>query len=404
MIQFSRAKLTALLFVSLCAASHSTSSADDSSLQLALPQPGTIRVATFNASLNRKKHGELSEDLTKGDKQAERIAKIVGCVKPDILMLAEVDYDGGASAKILLEKYLSKSDDDRPLKYFFAAESNTGELSGMDLDNNGKTDDPNDGYGFGIHDGQYSFVVFSRFPIDTENVRSFRKFLWMQMPGALKPRKSDDQPYWPDEVWSKLRLSSKNHVDIPIQLNGKTIHVLASHPTPPAFDGEEDRNGCRNHDEIRLWTDYVAGGKQADYLVSDRGSQGGLGASESFVVVGDLNADPIDGGNKTDAINALLGSPRALQYPAPQSRGGVEAAERQGRANLSQSGNPAEDTGDFNDREPGNLRIDYVIPSSDFTVTASGVFWPLESELQAVDPGLLRASDHRLVWVDIKRP
>ena len=29
-------------------------------------------------------------------------------------------------------------------------------------------------------------------------------------------------------------------------------------PTPPAFDGEEDRNGRRNHDEIRFWVDYVS--------------------------------------------------------------------------------------------------------------------------------------------------
>jgi len=35
-------------------------------------------------------------------------------------------------------------------------------------------------------------------------------------------------------------------------MGGQVIHILASHPTPPVFDGVEDRNGRRNHDEIRL--------------------------------------------------------------------------------------------------------------------------------------------------------
>ena len=35
------------------------------------------------------------------------------------------------------------------------------------------------------------------------------------------------------------------------------MHLLVAHPTPPTFDGAEDRNGTRNHDEIRFWADYV---------------------------------------------------------------------------------------------------------------------------------------------------
>ena len=40
-------------------------------------------------------------------------------------------------------------------------------------------------------------------------------------------------------------------------VKGKTFHLLASHPTPPVFDGDEDRNGKRNHDEVRLIADYI---------------------------------------------------------------------------------------------------------------------------------------------------
>ena len=56
-----------------------------------------------------------------------------------------------------------------------------------------------------------------------------------------------------------MRLSSKSHWDVPVNVCNNTIHVLASHPTPPVFDGEEDRNGKRNHDEIRFWRDLKKG-------------------------------------------------------------------------------------------------------------------------------------------------
>ena len=36
---------------------------------------------------------------------------------------------------------------------------------------------------------------------------------------------------------------------VTIQIDGKTVHFLTSHPTPPVFDGPEDRNGTRNGDE-----------------------------------------------------------------------------------------------------------------------------------------------------------
>ena len=56
-----------------------------------------------------------------------------------------------------------------------------------------------------------------------------------------------------------LRLSCKIHWDVPVQIGSETVHFLVSHPTPPAFDGPEDRNGRRNHDEIRFWADYIPG-------------------------------------------------------------------------------------------------------------------------------------------------
>ena len=76
-----------------------------------------------------------------------------------------------------------------------------------------------------------------------------------------------------------VRLSSKSHWDLPIDIDGRTVHFLVSHPTPPVFDGPEDRNGTRNHDEIRFWADYVhAGRRPRPTSTTTPGEQGGLGA------------------------------------------------------------------------------------------------------------------------------
>lgn len=82
-----------------------------------------------------------------------------------------------------------------------------------------------------------------------------------------------------------FRLSSKNHVDVPIQIGRRTVHVLASHPTPPSFDGPEDRNGTRNADEIRFWADYVSPGRRSRYIYDDDGVRGGLRPGHSFFVM-----------------------------------------------------------------------------------------------------------------------
>ena len=161
------------------------------------------------------------------------------------------------------------------------------------------------------------------------------------------------------------------------------------------FDGPEDRNGRRNHDEIRFWADYVIG---ADYMADDSGRAGGLDSGAAFVLMGDLNADPVDGDGIRAVINDLLADP-LLQDPAPRSDGGAAAAADQGGANAEQAGDPAVDTADFDDGFAGNLRVDYILPSAGLEVVDSGVFWPMQNDPLAY---LNEASDHRLVWVDLR--
>ncbi|OKH27390.1 phytase [Chroogloeocystis siderophila] len=370
--------------------------------------PQDIRFASFNASLNRNEAGQLISDLsTKTNTQARNIAEIIQRTNPDVILINEFDYDPDAkAAQLFQQNYLAVGQNGaNPIEYpyYYVAPSNTGVSSGFDLDNDGTIGGPNDALGFGFFPGQYGMVLYSKHPIDEENIRTFQKFLWKDMPNALLP----DDWYSPEEL-EVFRLSSKSHWDIPIQVNGETIHVLASHPTPPVFDGEEDRNGRRNHDEIRFWSDYFTPGK-GNYIYDDAGKFGGLTAGSRFVVMGDQNADPFDGDSTNNAIWQLLGNPLINTRITPNSEGGVDAAIRQGGANDDHISDPAYDTADFADTTPGNLRVDYVLPSQNLEITDASVFWktsddPLFRLVGDFDPNLASfpSSDHRLVAADVR--
>ena len=354
----------------------------------------TVRFATYNASLNRANAGDLIAALESGtDPQIREVAETIQRTRPEVLLVNEFDYDPRAPG-LFQRNYLSRSQNGaRPIHFphTFIAPSNTGMPTGKDLNNNGRTTDPDDAYGFGFFPGQFGMAVFSEHPIDRRGIRTFQHFKWKDMPGSLLPTGY----YSPDEV-AILRLSSKSHWDLPLKVRGKRIHFLTSHPTPPVFDGPEDRNGRRNHDEIRLSADYITPGR-GGYIYDDQGRRGGLGHGESFVIAGDQNADPNDGDSTGDPAELLLQNPRVNTSETPESLGGPEQSAKQGPVNAAHTGNPAFDTADFSE-PPGNLRADYVLPSRDLRIRSAFVFWPLES-----DPlfRLVDASDHRLTSVDV---
>jgi len=362
-----------------------------------------IRFATYNTSLYSDVDGGVVARLRAGDPKARQIAAVIQHQRPDVLLLNEFDYDPDHLAADLFQRdYLQVGQFGQAAiryPYRYLAPVNTGVPSGMDLDHDGKIQGGNDAFGFGMHPGQYGMLVLSRFPIDPATVRSFQRFAWKDLPGALVPiDPKSGKPWYSLQVWAKLRLSSKSHWDIPITTPAGTIHFLVAHPTPPVFDGGEDRNGRRNHDEIRLWAEYVAVGEKP-WLCDDLGRCGGLRADALFVIAGDHNADPVDGDSAGDAIAQLLDHPRLLKYPAPESEGALLAASNTGGGNLAQRGSPAQDTGDFGPKV-GNLRLDYVLPSVGLRVRASGVFWPKPGTVGA---DWIGATDHHMVWVDLTR-
>lgn len=371
----------------------------------AQPAVPVVRFATFNVAMNRDQPGALLAELQGGEcRQAKQIAEIVQRCAVDVLLLCELDRDAAAAAMdVFADRYLGVAQgaglSGIEFPYRYCGASNTGEPSGLDLDRDGRNDGPGDAWGFGRFPGQYGMALLSRHPILTDRIRTFRELPWSAMPGALRP-----EGWYSDEVWQRLRLSSKSHWDVPLGIGpverAQVVHVLCCHPTPPVFDGPEDRNGCRNHDEIRFWVDYLTPEK-SEWIVDDAGTAGGLAADAAFVLMGDLNCDPVDGDARREALAALRAHPR-VSDPEPRSLGAEEQHKKQWGINASQRGDAALDTGDFPDEPgagPGNLRLDYVLVSRIMRAHGSGVFWPLSHEATAP---LVAASDHRLVWVDIE--
>jgi hypothetical protein len=387
----------------------------------------TVRFATFNSSLNRSNAGELKADLLAstdmsrlGVRQAHNVAEIVQRIRPDVLLLNEFDYEPEA-LDLFADRFLAVPHNGAAgihYPYRFMAPSNTGIPSGFDLNNNGVVGGPDDAYGFGFYPGQFGMAVYSRYPIDRSAIRTFQLFRWKDMPGARLP----DNPATPApadwysaEELNVFRLSSKSHWDVPIQIEGKTVHFLVSHPTPPVFDGPEDRNGTRNYDEIRFWADYISPGQRSRYIYDDSGGRGGLEPGSLFVIAGDQNSDPLDGDSIPGSIQQLLNHPLVNTELTPTSPGAPEASALQGRANLTHRSDPRFDTADFNDAAPGNLRADYVLPRKNMHMTDAQVFWPVQADPLFRLTGVFGffpssigngfpASDHRAVWIDTTIP
>ncbi len=346
-----------------------------------------IRVATFNASQAQSSQGQLAAMLQNPFLlNPSRVAEIIQIVAPDIILINEFDYDEGQLAiRRFHDNFLATSQNGQPAQVYphrFTAPSNTGIHSGFDLDNNGSIDDTpgdesygNDAFGFGEFPGKFGMAVYSKYPIDTEGIRTVRNFLWKDMPGAVIP-----PGFYSADEFGVFRLSSKSHWDIPINVDGQVVHLLASHPTPPVFDGPEDKNGRRNHDEIRLWADYLSPNSD-DYIYDDAGVFGGLGADKRFVVVGDQNADPNSGDSFNSAVLQLLDHPAVDASIVPRRTG-------------QPVGGGSEHTATF------NLRADYVLPSkTGFANLGGAVFWP---EGAQTGTNLLGVSDHRLVYMDLE--
>jgi hypothetical protein len=379
---------------------------------------GRVRIALFNIrEFRTEKITQVDESGVGVNPQARAAAEIIQRVRPDILVLNEIDHDYGGeeegldlNARRFASAYLASGENAIGFSYSYAAPNNTGLLTGLDLDGNGHvaTDEDrgsrihgNDAFGYGTYPGEFSMVVLSRYPILSGEARTFQEFLWRDLPGHHIP-----PGHYSAEALEIFRLSSKSHWDLPVEIEGHRLHLFASHPTPQGFDGEEDKNGRRNFDEIKFWVEYL---EQGEALYDDAGRFGGYGAAEPFLVIGDLNSRPLiagdseEGSFRTSIYDGIAAIAQLLEHPRIQDTGAVATS----RGAEAASGDPPGPPG-YPERSTavfgGGVRVDYILPSVGLEVLGGGVFWPIQED----DPEGARwaeeASDHRLVWVDLALP
>ncbi|BDX06571.1 endonuclease/exonuclease/phosphatase family protein [Planctobacterium marinum] len=365
----------------------------------------SLRIATFNIGLDQaRQKGELKYKLENGGyAAAKKSAEIIQRINPDVLLINEIDgNDNGETLAQYLEKYLGKSQSDQPpleYPYIYQPDCNTGVSSGVNFRG---LENSIDNYGFGHYPGQYCMALLSRYPILDNDIHSFQNLLWKSMPDALLPKLNGKNWYSADGL-NNFRLSSKNHVDVPILVNGKKVNLLISHPTPPVFDGDEDSNGKRNHDEIKFWQHYING--NSAWMRDDNGKKvNGLGPDSRFVILGDLNASTVEGDvtehNGIRAITSLLHDPLMAEGFSELQKSHL-IPKRNG--NITES-----DENQYSQYHTAHwgMRADYVLPSRfGMKTLTSGVYWPDQSSPQSYlvtgSSNTPSSSDHRLVWLDL---
>lgn len=326
-------------------------------------QAESYRIATFSAPLSRDGPGLLLRDILKSeDPQITAVKAVVAQIVPDVLVLTDFDFD---LDNLALAAFADSLGQDYP--YRFALRPNSGLATGLDIDGNGRLGEARDAQGYGRFAGDGGLAILSKLSIDFENVRDLSGVLWKNLPGATLPLR-DGAPFLKEEIQDVLRLSSTGHWIVPLLADGgAAFSVMAFSATPPVFDGPEDLNGLRNRDELRMWQVVLDGGYGP--------------APVSFVLAGNANLDPNAGQGLAAAMSSFLTDPR-LQDPLP---------------NLP--------TADWSEDGPGQLRVSYVLPSANWTVTGAGVFWPAPDDPLRTLLGSdgLAAGPHHLVWVDIAR-
>lgn len=301
----------------------------------------------------------MLRDLARGkDPQIAAVLDVIATADADVLAIQNFDYDLTAEALSILAKAA-----DYP--HYFALRPNAGMPTGLDMDGDGKLGGPADAQGYGRFSGHGGMAILSRYPILTDSVQDLSDLLWKDVPDALLPVTADG-PFPSADALSVQRLSTTEHWIVPIDVPKGQFDLMTFHASPPVFDGPEDRNGRRNHDEIRLWQQVLDGDI-------------GTAPANRFVIAGDANLDPDDSDGIRSAIDNLLADMR-LRDVRPTGAAGT-------------------DTVDWADPVPGNLRVDYVLPSIHWAVLDSGVMWPAADDPEART--VATASRHRLVWVDL---
>ena len=367
----------------------------ESTPALQASESDALRVATYDAGLSRDVAGDLFEELSApGAEDATEAARVIQTVRPDVLVLTGIDVDAGDNvAKAFNTNYLAVGGDEHTgitYPYSYTATSNVGVDSGADLDRNGTIGDPGDALGYGKFPGQSSMIVYSKYPLDTDNVRDFTSMPWKKMPDNSIPADLTDLER------DVLPLASVSHWDIPVEVDGQMLHVLA---TSTADAAESSYGTARNHDQIRFWQDYLD--PDTEYILDHRGTRGPLADDASFVIAGSLKADPTGKGPADPtAITSLLASEQIID-PEPAR---TTNSSTLSRGVIPDTSNAQHHTAPTPADNSETYRADYVLLSADLSVTDSGVL-ETGTDTDESYSGFfgLQSSDNmnHIVWADV---
>ncbi|UPH71959.1 endonuclease/exonuclease/phosphatase family protein [Abyssibius alkaniclasticus] len=319
-------------------------------------QAETLRVVNWNVALDRDGPGLLLAEIRKDGPEIAAILQDLVQRNADILLLVGFDNDYAGQSLAAFQARLAAAG----LNYSsaLALVGNAGMPSGLDLDGDGQLNGWGDNWGFGRYPGHDSTVLLSRYPLAVS--RRWTKLRWADLPNARMPQRGN-APFPDAETAAQLRLSSGGHWQVTAQTPAGDVNLLISYPTPPTFDGPEQRNRLRNNDEIAFWQHYLNGAPLAD----DAGNSSPPGDAP-FIILGDLNADPDAGDGIKTAMRALLADPRLINPAALDQPTAFWA------------GLPP-------------MRVDYILPSARFRIVDGGVAGAVEGTRTA----------HRLVWLDV---
>ena len=384
----------ALLACSTLAAAATAAALITPPAAAATPSPpgNTVRFATFNASLNRARRGPAASPTCRRPTtpRPATVAEIIQRVRPDVLLINEFDFDADGTALRLFQQQLpvrrrTTAPRRSATRYRFIAPSNTGIPSGFDLNN----------YGTSIG-GPGRRLRLRRLPGPVRHGRllaatrstpttsgpsstsSGRTCRARCCPTTRPPRRRPTGT--PPRSWPSSRCRPR--------ATGTCRSRSAARPstswsaTPPRRCSTVPRTATarRNHDEIRLWADYVTPGAERLHLRRRRQARRARARGAAFVIAGRPELRPARRRQHPRLDPAAAGQPAGQHHRHPdQRRGRSEQAEAAGRGRTS----PTESDPRVRHRRlrrqlpgPGNLRADYVLPSSDLRIRNSGIFWP----------------------------
>ena len=322
----------------------------------------------MDTDLTRKGPGLMLRALTdRPDDQSTAAIAVLAAATADILVLSGIDHDYGLHGVRALQNRLAGTGQTYP--HIAAISPMSGKASGVDIDGDGRLNEPEDALGYGWFSGENGLAILSKLPLGA--IEDLGRVLWADVPGSAA------RDVLSVDAANVVPLASTAHWRVPVMAQSGTFDLLAMAATPPVFDGPEDQNGLRNRDQLLFWANALSDG-----------------TFTAPILAGRFNLDPMDGEGHRTALRALLSHPR-LQDPAPISPGGAVF-----ESDIPNTGPPAQDTAAWQ-KPPGPLRVDYILPSRDWTVIDSGVLWPAPGDPFAET--VAQAGADLLVWVTVTR-